>query len=142
MTTGHTYVYFNYGNHFLLNLTTEAKAVPGAVLIRAAEPLQGIEEMRRMRGVERLTDLMSGPGKLTEAMGIDMALYGEDVVKSKRLYLLAGIAPREIGVSTRIGLRVGVETEWRFYEKASPFVSGDRTHNYRGRGAGARGVVG
>jgi DNA-3-methyladenine glycosylase len=141
-TVGHAYVYFIYGNHYCLNMTTEAKGTPGAVLIRAAEPLEGLQEMRKRRGVEKLTDLMSGPGKLTKAMGIDMGLNGEDLVTSKELYVLAGDAPRSIAVSARIGVSVGGETEWRFYEQGSPFVSGARMHNYRAPAAGGRGVVG
>ncbi len=139
---GHAYVYFTYGNHHCLNVTTEVEGVAGAVLIRAAEPLRGIEEMRTRRGVEELTKLMSGPGKLTKAMGIDLSSNGEDLVVSRRLYLLAGANPRSIRASTRIGVSVGGETEWRYYEEGSPFVSGARTHNYRNRAPGRRGVVG
>jgi DNA-3-methyladenine glycosylase len=139
---GHAYVYFTYGNHYCLNLTTEVEGAAGAVLIRAAEPLGGIREMRKRRGVEELTNLMSGPGKLTKAMGIDLLLNGEDIVVSRRLSLLMGVTPPSTGVSTRIGVSDGGETEWRYYEEGSPFVSGARTHNYRNRAAGRRGVVG
>ena len=139
---GHAYIYFTYGNHYCLNLTTEVEGAAGAVLIRAAEPLSGIREMRKRRGVEELTNLMSGPGKLTKAMGIDLSLNGEDIVVSRRLSLLMGVAPSSIAVSTRIGVSDGGETEWRYYEEGSPFVSGARTHNYRNRAAGRRGVVG
>jgi len=139
---GKAYVYFIFGNHYCLNVTTEVEGVAGAVLIRAAEPLQGIEVMQKRRGLSELTNLMSGPGKLTKAMGIDATLNGEDRVVSRKLYLLAGVVPKKIGVSTRIGVSVGVETEWRYFEQGSPFVSGARMHNYRNRAAGGRGVVG
>ena len=139
---GHAYVYFIYGNHYCLNFTTEAKGVQGGVLIRAAEPLRGLEEMRRRRGVEELTNLMSGPGKLTKAMGIDLNLNGEDVTVSRKLYLLGGAIPGKMAVSTRIGVSAGGEREWRFYVEDSPFVSGARMHNYRIRAAARRGVVG
>jgi DNA-3-methyladenine glycosylase len=139
---GHAYVYFTYGNHHCLNLTTEAEGEPGAVLIRAVEPLEGIEEMRKRRGVEELTNLTSGPGKLTKAMGIDLRLNGEDVVKSKELFLLHGRGIGDVAVSTRIGISSGQEKLWRYYIEGNAFVSGARTHNYRTRGSGRRGVVG
>ncbi|MGD0637275.1 MAG: DNA-3-methyladenine glycosylase [Nitrososphaerales archaeon] len=139
---GHAYVYFTFGFHHCLNLTTEAEGEPGAVLIRAVEPLDGIEEMRRRRGVEALMNLTSGPGKLTKAMGIDLRLNGEDVVKSKELFLLRGAREERVAVSTRIGVSKGREKPWRFYIDGSPFVSGARTHNYRTRESAGRGVVG
>ena len=139
---GHAYVYFTYGNHHCLNITTETEGVAGAVLIRAAEPIVGIEEMKRRRGVREIANLMSGPGKLTKALGIDLALNGEDMITSRRLYLLTGRKPKRTGVSTRIGVSKGMETKWRFYEEDSPYVSGARTHNYGDNAGGRRGVVG
>lgn len=128
---GYAYVYFTYGNHYCLNITTENTGEPGAVLIRAASPLRGLEVMRANRNRETVIDLTSGPGKLTKAMAIDGSLNGEDVVTSKRLYLLRGKVDGEIGVSPRIGLRVARETNWRYYLEGDPFVSNGRTHNYR-----------
>ena len=140
---GHAYVYFTYGNHYCLNLTAETEGVPGAVLIRAVEPLKGIEEMRRRRGVEELTNLTSGPGKLTKAMGIDLRLNGEDVVKSKELFVRDGHRTEEVVVSPRIGISSGQDKLWRYYLGGNAFVSGARTHNYRTRESGSnRGVVG
>lgn len=139
---GHAYVYFTYGNHFCLNVTTEVQGEPGAVLIRAAEPMRGVEEMRRRRGRERLTDLLSGPGKLTKALGIDLALNDEDMVTSKKLFVLAGKKPAGVISSTRIGLSAGRDFEWRYSVEGSRFVSGARTHNYRVRDAVSTGVVG
>lgn len=139
---GHAYLYFIYGNHYCLNVTTEAEGEPGAVLIRAVAPLRGLEEMRRRRGVEDIRSLASGPGKLTKAMGIDGSLNGEDLVSSRRLYLLEGKADGEIGISPRIGLSVAKETEWRYFLRDSEFVSGGRTHNYRSRIPAEGGVVG
>jgi DNA-3-methyladenine glycosylase len=145
---GFAYVYFTYGHHYCLNVTSEGDGEPGAVLIRGVEPLRGIEEMRRRREVEEATNLTNGPGKLTKAMDIDLALNGEDMVTSKRLYLLSGPKPMEIGISTRIGITKGVERAWRYYVQGNPFVSGAaRMHNYRthdsgGRGRQPRGVVG
>lgn len=139
---GHAYVYFTYGNHWCLNVTTESEGIAGAVLIRAAEPLTGLEEMKEMRGVDEPTNLMSGPGKLTKAMGVDSRLNGEDLVTSKKLYLLSGEALSRIMSSTRIGVSAGRETEWRFFLDGSRFVSGARTHNYRRPAAKQGGVVG
>lgn len=130
---GHAYVYFTYGNHYCLNVTSEGKGIAGAVLIRALAPLEGGDEMRRRRGVENLRDVTNGPGKLTKAMGIDGSLNGEDLVTSRRLYLVRGNQPARIGVSTRIGLSVARETEWRYFDQDDGFVSHYRTHNYRQR---------
>jgi DNA-3-methyladenine glycosylase len=139
---GHAYVYFTYGNHFCINVTTEGDGVAGAVLIRALAPLRGIEKMRERRGVEDVRNLTSGPGKLTKAMGINGSLNGEDLVRSRSLYLLEGKPARGIAASPRIGLSVAKETEWRFFIKGSEFVSGGRTHNYRSGVPADRGVVG
>jgi DNA-3-methyladenine glycosylase len=128
---GHAYIYFAYGNHYCLNVKTEVKGEAGGVLIRAVAPIRGIEQMRARRGLQELTRLTSGPGKLTKAMGIDGSLNGEDLVTSKRLYLLKGKIEGKVGVSTRIGLSVAKETMWRYYLEGNPFVSGGRMHNYR-----------
>ena len=131
---GHAYVYFSYGNHYLLNLTTEGYGEPGAVLIRALEPLEGIEEMSRRRGTLEVTNLTNGPGKLTKALGIDLHLNGEDVVRSKQLFLLSGRPVNSVVVSTRIGISSGQDRPWRYYVEGNAFVSHSRTHNYRTRG--------
>ncbi len=132
---GKAYVYFTYGNHYCLNVTSERKGEAGATLIRALAPLEGLEEMQRRRGVENVRDVANGPGKLTKAMGIDGSLNGEDLVTSKRLYLVRGERPSSVGVSTRIGLSVAKATEWRFFVDGDEFVSHYRTHNYRKRAA-------
>lgn len=139
---GHAYVYFTYGNHYCLNVTTESEGEPGAVLIRAAEPLLGVDEMRRRRGTEKLTDLMSGPGKLTKAMGIDIRMNEEDVTTSNSIYFLSKKNPVRIVSSTRIGVSTGGGIEWRYYVRGSMFVSGARMHNYRTLDVAGRGVVG
>lgn len=121
---GHAYVYLSYGANRCLNVTTERKGTPGAVLIRAVEPLDGIELMKRNRKVADLTELTSGPGKLTKAMNIELSLNGEDLVSSERLYLLKG-PNREIEIesSTRIGISVGLNHVWRFFARGNAFVS-------------------
>lgn len=125
---GHAYVYFTMGMHYCLNITTEEEGEPGAVLIRAIEPIEGIEEMLLRRGVQDVTRVARGPGNLTRALGIDLRLNGEDLVTSRELYLLRGRREEEIGVSTRIGVSSGREMMWRLYVEASPFVSGNRSH--------------
>lgn len=134
---GLVYVFFSYGFHWCLNITTEATGEPGAVLIRAIEPLRGIEEMRhRRRMVKDLRLLTSGPGRLTQALGIDASLNGEDVVTSRRLYLVEGKADAEIASSPRVGLSIGRETPWRYYLVGNPFVSKARTQTLIRAGLG------
>ena len=78
---GHAYVYFTYGNHYCLNITTQDVGTPGAVLIRAIEPLEGLGTMRRLRPKVPDSNLANGPGKLTKALGIDMSLNKIDMTK-------------------------------------------------------------
>lgn len=120
---GHAYVYFSYGNHWLLNLTTEAEGQPGAVLVRALEPVEGVEEMARNRGVSEVARLTNGPGKLTKALSIDGSFNGEDLVKSKRLYVLDKEEPARARASARIGISKGQERQWRYFVEGNPFVS-------------------
>ena len=120
---GCAYVYFTMGMHHCLNITTERRGTAGAVLIRAVEPSEGIEEMRRNRGVENLHRLASGPGNLTKALRIDRTLNGEDVVTSPKLFLEKGDQPLDVGISTRVGVSGGESFKWRFFAEGSPFVS-------------------
>ena len=135
---GFAYVYLNYGMHWLVNAVTEAKGSPAAVLIRALEPLDGIDAMQRRRG-RRLShhELCRGPGNLTKAMGITRAQNREDLCGS-RLYIEdRGLpAPREISWGPRIGITVGTERLWRGYVLAHPSVTGPRTRVRREAAAG------
>ncbi|MDR5694782.1 MAG: DNA-3-methyladenine glycosylase [Armatimonadota bacterium] len=120
---GIAYVYFIYGNHHCLNVVTEPEGIPGAVLIRALEPLEGIEWMQRRRGVEKLTLLASGPGRLTQAMGINLSHNGWDLTRPP-LYIADGSpTPFEVEATPRIGVIAAKERLWRFYIRGSPFVS-------------------
>ena len=119
---GHAYVYFTMGMHFCLNVTTEPDGVPAAVLLRALQPVEGIQAMMENRGVGDLRRLASGPGNLTKALRIDRDLNGEDIVESDRLRLEPGNAV-PVGVSTRVGVSSGKTRRWRFYAKENPFVS-------------------
>ena len=123
---GFAYVYFIMGAHFCLNLTTEQEGTPAAALIRALEPIRGLEVMKRNRGLEDVRRLASGPGNLTKAFAINRELNGEDVVISERLFLELGEKPPGIGVSSRVGVASGRSAKWRFFVKSSRSVSKGR----------------
>lgn len=142
---GMAYVYFSYGNHWCLNITTEGVGNPGAVLIRALEPLNGVEEMKGNRGVSATLQVASGPGKLTRALGIDGTMTGEDMVVSRRLYVLAGEFDGPIAATSRVGISRGLEHRWRFLASGSPFVSRARATTEPSKTSGSKkkgGVVG
>ncbi len=120
---GHVYVFFSYGNHWCLNFTTEGQGMPGAVLIRALEPVEGIGEMIKNRRVHEIARLTNGPGKLTKALSIDRAFNGEDLIKSKRLYVAGREEPVRVVASARIGISKGLEQQWRYFIDGNPFVS-------------------
>lgn len=115
---GHAYVYFTYGNHYMLNVVTQPAGVAEAVLIRALEPLEGLEIMAQLRGVTEVRALTSGPGKLCKALGIDRALDGHDLSVAP-LRLVAGeeVPEAEVAITPRIGLTRGVGSPWRFCVK-------------------------
>jgi DNA-3-methyladenine glycosylase len=125
---GHAYVYFTYGNHFMLNVTAEIEGVGGGVLLRALEPLEGIELMQQHRGTARMLDLTRGPGRLAQALQIDRALDGADLCAPGPLWLgKVEKAPRgelRIAISPRIGITQAAHRLLRFYERGSVFVSG------------------
>jgi DNA-3-methyladenine glycosylase len=131
---GHAYVYFSYGNHFMLNVSAEAAGIGGGVLIRALEPSGGIEQMKHYRKTARLLDLARGPGRLTSALRIDRSLDGIDLCAPGLLWLGALTRPRHpapeadralfVGKSTRIGITRAAHLLLRFYQRGSPFVSG------------------
>jgi len=120
---GHAYVYFTYGNHWMLNVVTEREGLPAAVLVRALEPTIGLEIMRSRRRVTRDRDLTSGPGKLTSALGINGADNGADL-RGTRLFITRSVnAPADIGRSGRVGVSEGGDVPWRFFDSESPCVS-------------------
>ena len=125
---GRLYVYFTYGMHFCANVVTGRDGEGSAVLLRAAEPLEGLDAMSPRRGVDAVRLLCSGPGRLTQALGIDGADDGADLVRDPGLQLRAGepLSARGIARSTRVGVRVGIEPRWRFFEAGSAFVSRGR----------------
>ncbi len=122
---GHAYVYFSYGVHSLLNAVAETEGVGAAVLIRALEPVEGIELMRGRRGLERAEDLCSGPGKLTQALGIGLDLNGSSLVDGPIEVLARDPAarPPRIVLGERIGITKAVDLPWRFCDADSRHVS-------------------
>jgi DNA-3-methyladenine glycosylase len=121
---GHAYVYFCYGNHFMFNVVTEKEGVPGAVLIRALEPVNGLELMVQRRGKFEAheTSLTNGPGKLVQALGIQRE-HNQKPIFKKPLYLIEGIRDEKIGITTRIGLTDGADLPLRFYLEGNRYVS-------------------
>jgi DNA-3-methyladenine glycosylase len=125
---GYCYVYFTYGSSFMVNVTSEKTGVGAGVLLRALEPLEGIEIMQRCRKMVRSRDIARGPGRLAQAMQIDKRYDGIDLCAGEALWL--GTAARRVGPifsSTRIGLKREVHRRRRFFESGNPFVSGPRS---------------
>lgn len=121
---GHAYVYFTYGNHYMLNVVTEPEGIPGAVLIRALEPLEGLEIMRARRNLVDPRQLTNGPGKLTRAFGIGKELDGHDLSHPPLLLIPGDPLPAEAIVeTTRIGITRAVDKPWRFYIRGNEWVS-------------------
>jgi DNA-3-methyladenine glycosylase len=130
---GHAYVYFIYGMYFCLNAVTEADGHPGAVLLRALLPLEGIETMRERRPGVRDSQLTDGPGKLCAALGISAAQNGLDLCSSEELFLeaVAAVPDAAVVVAPRVGVRGdagAVSRPWRFvwrpaWHELSPAVA-------------------
>jgi DNA-3-methyladenine glycosylase len=128
MRRGLAYVYFNYGVHWMMNVSSEEIGTGAGVLIRGLEPLEGIAIMERNRGLTHLEGLTKGPGRLAAAMQITKAQNGLDLCsRASPLWLGAEVKPAgEIGVTTRIGLTKEAHRELRFYERGNRFVSGPK----------------
>ena len=119
---GHAYVYFSDGVHSLLNAVCEPEGIGAAVLIRALEPVDGLDTMRRRRGVKRDADLCSGPGKLTQALEVGLSLNGSSLLDGPIAVLEREAEPR-IATGERIGITKAAELAWRFCDADSPHVS-------------------
>ena len=122
---GHLYVYFTYGMHFCMNVVTGRAGEGTAVLLRAGEPLDGVEGMRVRRGRDRALELCSGPGRFTQALGVARSEDGVDLVDSDRLWVERGARSESIGTGTRVGVRETTRT-WRYWLEGNPFVSRGR----------------
>jgi DNA-3-methyladenine glycosylase len=121
---GHAYVYFTYGMHYCLNVTAEAPGTAGAVLLRALEPLAGVEMMRARGDHGPESRLLSGPGKIGRAFGLSLDDNGRDFTRGP-LGLAAGTAvpTREVAISRRIGISRAVDLPYRFAVVSSRSVS-------------------
>jgi DNA-3-methyladenine glycosylase len=125
---GHAHVYFTYGSSFMLNVASEAAGVGAGVLLRALEPLDGIDQMKGSRGGVALPDIARGPGRLTQAMQIDLRQDGVDLCAAGPLWLATSRRKTgAIGKSVRIGLTRNVDRKLRFYERGNPYVSGPKS---------------
>ena len=130
---GHAYVYFIYGNHYCLNVSCLPDGVPGCVLLRALEPVAGIEAMARARDVRRserdLRKIASGPGRLAQAFGITRERdNGKSLVSASSNLRVAddGYRVRRVVVTPRIGIVKSAEQPLRYFIAGNPFVSGRR----------------
>lgn len=123
---GTIYIYRSYGMHWMLNIVAHVPNAVGAVLIRALQPLSGIElmEARRKTNVER--QLCSGPGKLCQAMGVNDALHKVDLTVSDAIWITAGDERPPITIGERIGITKSPELQLRFFEQGNQFVSAHR----------------
>jgi DNA-3-methyladenine glycosylase len=122
---GRAYVYRSYGIHAMLNAVCEPAGVGAAVLIRALEPVEGLDHMRARRGVQAIRRLCSGPGKLTQALGIGLEYNDTDLLTGPVVFSPRPRAWRdvEIAVDARIGITKAAELPWRFSAAGSRFVS-------------------
>jgi DNA-3-methyladenine glycosylase len=120
---GSVYIYLNYGVHWLLNFLVKGESFRGFVLIRALEPRSGLKAMFDRREVQKMTDLCSGPGKLTQAMGITAEWNGADFLAIPGTNLWLSVKPPAIIASQRIGITKSAKLEWRYFIGDSPFVS-------------------
>ncbi len=127
---GHAYVYFTYGMHWMFNVVAEREGLPAAVLVRALEPLEGIELMQRHRRRQDLGDLCRGPARLTQALGINRAQNDADLCAPESQVWIEAAPPvdaTQIAAGPRIGLgntpEPWLSKPWRFYITNSPFVS-------------------
>ena len=131
---GHIYVYFTYGMHYCVNIVVGQKGVGEAVLLRAAEPVSGVEIMKKHRGTEDIYNIASGPAKLTQALGIISTELSGRKIGPKTLQLSfpqTPTNPKHIAASPRIGIKQATDTPWRFYIKGNRFIS---------RPSGAKGI--
>jgi DNA-3-methyladenine glycosylase len=122
---GLAYVYRSYGIHACINAVAEPEGVGAAVLIRALEPIDGVDLMRARRGLERLESLCSGPGKLTQALGIELEQDGVDLTQGPITISepMPGSGDPELIAGMRIGLTKAIELPWRFCARGSRFLS-------------------
>lgn len=121
---GHAYVYFSYGMHWCLNVSTGTPGHAQGCLLRAAEPLRGLERMRARRGDRPDRELLRGPARLAQAFGLDGSWSGRDLcAPGGELYLAADGPGAGVVAGPRVGIAVGADTPWRFTAAGSPWAS-------------------
>jgi DNA-3-methyladenine glycosylase len=123
---GTVYIYRSYGIHWMFNIVAHAPETVGAVLIRAVEPVEGIDLMQARRNVANERQLCSGPGKLCQAFGIDEGLHKLDLTTSDAVWLTKSTVGTNIMVGERIGITKSSDLPLRFFEAGSPYVSAHR----------------
>ena len=121
--SGHLYVYFSYGMHWAANVVCGTDGAASGVLLRAGEVVDGIEVARSRRGRSTDRDLARGPGRLTQALGIDVSHKGTPVLGGGPIRLEPGPAPAAIACGPRVGVSAEADRPWRFWEADSRFVS-------------------
>jgi DNA-3-methyladenine glycosylase len=130
LRAGHAYVYLCYGTSYLLNVSSEGPGTGAGVLLRALEPLAGIEHMRRTGKEIRLADLTRGPGRLAAALQVDRRHDGMDLFSRGPLWIGSdGAGVDSIGESIRIGLTKGAEARLRYFVAGNAYLSGTRRLN-------------
>ncbi|HEX6261480.1 MAG TPA: DNA-3-methyladenine glycosylase [Actinomycetota bacterium] len=117
---GHAYVYVSYGIHRCMNAVARSGS---AVLLRALEPLHGLDAMAARRGLDQERLLCAGPGRLCQALGVTRGEDGVDLTAGEGLWITEGPPPRRVGRTPRIGISVGGDRPWRFVEEGSPYAS-------------------
>jgi DNA-3-methyladenine glycosylase len=143
LEAGHAYVYLCYGTSYMLNVSSEAAGTGAGVLLRALEPLCGIDHMQRARGGSNLRDLARGPGRLADALGIDLRHDGLDLCRRGGLWIGDdGVSVGSIGESVRIGLSKGADARLRYFLMGSGYLSGSRSLNGTAPRARARMAAG
>ncbi len=120
---GRAYVYFIYGMYHCFNTVTGPVGVGEGVLVRALEPLDGLELMKENRGTHALANLTSGPGKLCQALGLDLLHKGLDLTGSELVIVDDGMQVAEIVEAPRVGITLAADKQWRFYIRGNRFVS-------------------
>jgi DNA-3-methyladenine glycosylase len=120
---GFTYIYFVYGMYNMLNFVAEKEGFPAACLIRGIEPLEGVEYMKANRKMNKLEYLTNGPGKLCVAFGLTTKQSGTDMTSGNIYIEERGIEPGNISRAPRIGIKEGLDRDWRFFIDGNKFVS-------------------
>jgi DNA-3-methyladenine glycosylase len=123
---GRLYIYFTYGMHYAMNIVTGPKGVGEAILVRAGEPLQGLDIMRKNRGINNIQSLASGPGKLAQALGVTSTELSGELLNKSSIFLeppKVKVKAQDIVISPRVGISKAADQPWRFYIRGNQFVS-------------------